>query len=90
MTTTIDTAGRIVVPKKLREAYHLRGGTPIEILADGDGLRIRVPSSESLFIEKEGVLVQRSETGVDFDSTEFINQQRNTQAIQSYTSTGSK
>ena len=36
MRTTIDLAGRIVVPKSLREALHLKAGQPLEIrLGDG-------------------------------------------------------
>ncbi|HEX8010977.1 MAG TPA: AbrB/MazE/SpoVT family DNA-binding domain-containing protein [Casimicrobiaceae bacterium] len=36
MKTTIDRAGRIVVPKALREALSLKAGQPLEIRA-GDG-----------------------------------------------------
>jgi AbrB family looped-hinge helix DNA binding protein len=36
MITTIDSAGRIVVPKALRDALDLKPGQPLEIRA-GDG-----------------------------------------------------
>jgi AbrB family looped-hinge helix DNA binding protein len=36
MKTTIDAAGRIVVPKPLREALGLKPGQPLELRA-GDG-----------------------------------------------------
>src|SRR6266536_3411370 len=36
MKTTIDAAGRMVVPKRLREALGLKAGQPLEIRA-GDG-----------------------------------------------------
>jgi AbrB family looped-hinge helix DNA binding protein len=36
MITTIDSAGRIVVPKALRQALDLKPGQPLEIRA-GDG-----------------------------------------------------
>ncbi len=43
MKTTIDAAGRIVVPKPLRDALGLRGGETLEIgLADGR-IEIEVP-----------------------------------------------
>jgi AbrB family looped-hinge helix DNA binding protein len=83
MTTTIDAAGRIVVPKKLRDEFHLRGGTPVEIVADGEGLRIRLRHSEPCFVEKDGVLVQKAGVVDDVDSTAFLNQQREAHALQS-------
>ena len=43
MKTSIDTAGRLIVPKPLRDALGLRGGETLEIsLADGC-LEIAVP-----------------------------------------------
>lgn len=32
MRTTIDKAGRVVVPKKIRDAMGLTAGTPIDII----------------------------------------------------------
>lgn len=43
MRTTIDSAGRVVVPKPLRQALGLEGGAEIEIEIDDAGLRIDVP-----------------------------------------------
>lgn len=40
MRTTIDKAGRIVVPKRLRDRLGLVAGTEIEIDEDGAGLRV--------------------------------------------------
>ena len=39
MLTTNDRAGRVVVPKALRDRFNLTGGTVLEIKAVGDGLR---------------------------------------------------
>lgn len=40
MRTTIDNAGRIVVPKELRSALHLLGGDEVEIALDGERLTL--------------------------------------------------
>lgn len=40
MKTTIDNAGRIVVPKELRNALNLLGGDEVEIELDGEGLTL--------------------------------------------------
>jgi AbrB family looped-hinge helix DNA binding protein len=43
-TVEIDKAGRIVVPKKFRDALHLTPGTQLKIERSGDGLLL-MPSS---------------------------------------------
>ncbi|MDR1151176.1 MAG: AbrB/MazE/SpoVT family DNA-binding domain-containing protein [Bifidobacteriaceae bacterium] len=54
MLTTIDQAGRLVIPKPLRERVGLRPG-PVSIEADGAGLRIEAVASGQL-IEADGRL----------------------------------
>jgi AbrB family looped-hinge helix DNA binding protein len=40
MRSTIDKAGRIVIPASIRERAGLTPGTALEITADGTGIRI--------------------------------------------------
>jgi AbrB family looped-hinge helix DNA binding protein len=40
MKTTIDNAGRVVVPKELRVALNLNGGDEVEIELDGERLTL--------------------------------------------------
>lgn len=55
MRTTIDKAGRLVIPKALRDRLGLGPGV-VEVRADGSGLRVEVPAEESLD-ERGGLLV---------------------------------
>jgi AbrB family looped-hinge helix DNA binding protein len=55
MKTTIDKAGRLVVPKVLRDRLGLHSGE-VEITADGASLRVEPVFDDSL-VEKDGRLV---------------------------------
>lgn len=55
MRTTIDKAGRLVIPKALRDQVGLRPGA-VEVTADGTGLRLEPLAEESLD-ERNGRLV---------------------------------
>ncbi|MDR0627500.1 MAG: AbrB/MazE/SpoVT family DNA-binding domain-containing protein [Bifidobacteriaceae bacterium] len=37
---TIDKAGRVVIPKAIRDRYSLAAGSELEILAQRDGLKL--------------------------------------------------
>ncbi len=55
MKATIDKAGRLVIPKSLRDSLGLRPGV-VEVRAEGNGLRLDVPADETLD-ERSGRLV---------------------------------
>jgi AbrB family looped-hinge helix DNA binding protein len=46
MLTTIDAAGRIVVPKSVRDAMGLRGGQQLEISYVDGRIEIEVPARD--------------------------------------------
>ncbi len=54
MRTTIDVAGRIVVPKALRDAMHLRPGQAIDIVFTDGRLEIEVAAAEVHVRESKG------------------------------------
>jgi AbrB family looped-hinge helix DNA binding protein len=56
MRTTIDKAGRLVIPRRLRDRIGLAGGGEVELELDGAALRIE-PVSGSELKEVDGFLV---------------------------------
>ena len=75
MKITVDDAGRLVVPKALRERLDPVGGTEVE---KGSSGRIcdsagSVPPS---LVRKKGVLVYHGDAPVDLDCAAFIRSQR--------------
>jgi AbrB family looped-hinge helix DNA binding protein len=40
MMVNIDRAGRVVIPKELRDRFAIDAETPLEVTADGDGIRL--------------------------------------------------
>ena len=56
MRTTIDAAGRIVVPKAIREELAMYGGQELEVTAVDGHIEIDIPSVIHLE-EREGHLV---------------------------------
>jgi AbrB family looped-hinge helix DNA binding protein len=55
MRATIDKAGRLVIPKPLRDRVGLQPGV-VEVVVDGTGLRVEAIAAESL-VERGDLLV---------------------------------
>ncbi len=56
MRTTIDKAGRLVIPRSLRDRIGLGGGGQVELMLDGAAVRIE-PVSGGDLKEEGGLLV---------------------------------
>jgi len=57
MQTTIDGAGRLVVPKELRERLGITAGSRVEIREDGSGLRLDLIASDIVVDVGEYLLI---------------------------------
>jgi AbrB family looped-hinge helix DNA binding protein len=55
MKATIDRAGRLVIPKPLRDRLGLTPG-PVNVYADGSALRVE-PSTATELVEERGRLI---------------------------------
>jgi len=53
----IDKAGRIVLPKSLRELFHLLPGDKLRLSIQGNGIRLEPIPAGGEFVRKGGVLV---------------------------------
>jgi AbrB family looped-hinge helix DNA binding protein len=51
----IDKAGRIVVPKKMRDALHLKPGTQLTVERRGDNLILMPNSNEAQLVIENGI-----------------------------------
>jgi AbrB family looped-hinge helix DNA binding protein len=67
MEAVIDQAGRIVLPKAIRDALGLLPGTKVDISPYGVGAQIVPAGRTARLVEENGVLVAAGETPVDDD-----------------------
>ena len=67
MEAVIDQAGRIVLPKPIRDALGLLPGTRVDISAYGAGVQIVPAGRTARLIQEDGALVAAGETPVDDD-----------------------
>ncbi len=81
MSITIDRAGRLVIPKTIRDEMNLIPGSELEIETDGNEIRLRVAGTAPRLIRKEGVLVfDGGGSGSNIDIADFINKEREKRA----------
>jgi AbrB family looped-hinge helix DNA binding protein len=70
--TEIDKAGRIVVPKKMRDSLHLVPGTRVSIRTEGDRVVIEPESKPRGLYMKKGTLVYDAGPGPATDAVSEI------------------
>ena len=72
--TRIDRAGRVVIPKDLRERYGLEAGTEVEVIAVPDGITL-VPTRSERRVVRIGRVVA-IDTGATQAQVEIFNVDR--------------
>ncbi|HUO85320.1 MAG TPA: AbrB/MazE/SpoVT family DNA-binding domain-containing protein [Thermoanaerobaculia bacterium] len=54
---TIDHAGRVVIPKPLRDHFGLHAGSDLDVDSEGDRIVLEPVASEAAVTERGGILV---------------------------------
>ena len=65
MEATIDSVGRIVVPKPLRDALGLTPGSKVDISRYGAGVQIVPAGRTARLVYEDGLLVATGDTVID-------------------------
>ncbi len=63
MRTTIDAAGRVVIPKQLRQAASLEPGQELEITERDGRIEIEPVSAPVRLVERDGFLAAETSDG---------------------------
>lgn len=71
MRTTIDKAGRLVVPKVLRDRLGLQPG-PVEVVADGTALRVEPVAGDTLDEHNGRLVIPASGLALDDESVRAL------------------
>jgi AbrB family looped-hinge helix DNA binding protein len=77
MTTklTLDQAGRVLIPKGLRQELHLCPGDTLQLESDGDEITLRPLRPKALLKKEHGVWVYQGEPS-DASITDLIDMAR--------------
>lgn len=78
MSITIDQAGRLVIPKSIRDRFNLVPGSKLEVDASGDEIRLWVAGMTPSLLRVNGVLVHHGATAhkSDLDIVDFLRSER--------------
>ena len=60
---TMDSAGRLVLPRRIREQLHLRGGSRLSLELERDSVRlVPMPDEEARIVKRDGRFVIETST----------------------------
>jgi len=76
VTVTIDKSGRLVLPKAIRDALHLKPGSSLEVERRDGELILRTPQPEAEIIYKNGIPVLRTRGTTPLSPVQLIEQDR--------------
>ncbi|HEY5196903.1 MAG TPA: AbrB/MazE/SpoVT family DNA-binding domain-containing protein [Solirubrobacteraceae bacterium] len=65
MKVTMDSVGRIVIPKPLRDALGLSAGSTLDVSRYGPGIQLVSTGRTARLTDESGVLVATGDTPID-------------------------
>jgi AbrB family looped-hinge helix DNA binding protein len=65
MRATVDAAGRVVIPKPLRDALGIEAGASVDISFYGSGLHLVPHGRTARLVEENGLLVATGDGEID-------------------------
>lgn len=81
MKTTIDKAGRVVIPAAVRKRAGLKPGTELEIVADDIGIRLVVAGAPARLVRRGKRLIAKPADGnrdlPEIDLAAMVEEERN-------------
>ena len=81
MSITMDAAGRLVIPKAIRQELNLVAGSELEISAEAGGILLKIADTEPRLLTRQGFLVHHGSQRLDLDVAEFIRAGREEAAL---------
>jgi AbrB family looped-hinge helix DNA binding protein len=85
MTTklNLDRAGRVLIPKNLRQELHLAPGDTLELESEGDEITLRPVRPKALLKKEHGIWVYQGESS-DASITDLIDRNRESHIREQY------
>jgi AbrB family looped-hinge helix DNA binding protein len=76
MTLKIDKAGRVILPKPVRDRLGLHEGSDLEIVETPEGVMLKPAELRPSMIKKEGLWVHTGKLPPGFDAVQAIKDDR--------------
>ena len=76
MTLKIDKAGRVVLPKPVRDRLGLRAGSDLEIEETPEGIVLKLAERRPSMVKKQGLWVHMSKVPEGYDIVQAIRDDR--------------
>ena len=72
MQVTIDGAGRVVIPKRVRDQFRLEAGDTLELESNGDEMTLRPMPQAGAMILKDGWWVHQGKGSVSVEEIDEL------------------